>query len=234
MTTGEGYAHPEFLVEPEWMEAHLEDPGVVLVDTDVEAGYLRGHIAGGVLMPDNYQKDPDTGRVHILPPDGFAAMCQRLGIGDDSLVIAYDNNQSLYAARFWWALNYYGHSNVKVMNGGWRSWVQEGRPISFDRVAARSGATITPRPDASIIVKTDELKEACSLSDTVVWDVRSDGEYDGSNSRGNQRLGHIPGAIHLEWFNVMERDNHRFKPAGEVRALLEERGITPDKAVFAY
>ena len=205
-----------------------------MVDTDVEAGYLRGHVAGAVLMPDNYQKDPATGRVHILPPDGFANLCQRLGIGDDSLVIAYDNNQSLYAARFWWALNYYGHANVKVMNGGWRSWVLEGRPVSFDRPAPRAGATFTPKPDASLIVKADELQAACQLSDTVAWDVRSDGEYDGSNSRGNQRVGHIPGAIHLEWFNVMDRDTHRFKPAAEVRALLNENGITPDKAVYAY
>lgn len=234
MTTAEGFAHPEFLVDADWVAAHLDDPNVVVVDGDVEAGYLRGHIPGAVLVPDNYEKDPATGRVHILPPEGFAAMCQNLGIGDDTLVVAYDNNQSLYAARLWWALNYYGHSNVKVLDGGWRQWVVEGRPVSFDHPPPRSGATFTPRADESIMVKVDELKAACALSDALILDVRSDGEYTGANDRGNQRAGHIPGAVHLEWFNVMERDSHRFKPAAEIRQLLNQHGITPDKAVFAY
>ena len=234
MPTTDGFAHPEFLVDAAWLAAHLDDPNVVVVDGDVEAGYLRGHIPGAVLVPDNYEKDPATGRVHILPPEGFAAMCQNLGIGDDTLVVAYDNNQSLYAARLWWALHYYGHSNVKVLDGGWRQWVAEGRPVSFDRPPPRSGATFTPRADESIMVKVDELKAACTLSDALLWDVRSDGEYTGANDRGNRRAGHIPGAVHLEWFNVMERDTHRFKPAAEIRQLLNQYGITPDKAVFAY
>lgn len=234
MTTGSGYAHPEFLADAQWVEAHKDDPNVVVVDTDVEAGYLRGHIAGAVMVPDNYEKDPDSGRVHILPPDKFAAMCQNLGIGDDTLVIAYDNNQSLYSARLWWALTYYGHTNVKILDGGWRRWVQEGRAISFDRPKAPASVKFTPKVNDSIMVKVDELKAACSLSDAVVWDVRSDGEYDGSNSRGNKRVGHVPGAVHLEWFNLMDRDTHRFKPADEVRRTLADKGVTPDKAVFAY
>jgi 3-mercaptopyruvate sulfurtransferase SseA len=75
---------------------------------------------------------------------------------------------------------------------------------------------------------------ASSSDDVVVWDVRSDGEYDGTNSRGNQRAGHIPGAIHLEWFNVMDRQTHRFKPAEEIRRMLQEKGITPGKRVHTY
>ena len=232
--TSAGYARPELLVDAEWVDAHKNDANVVIVDTDVEAGYLRGHVPGAVLVPDNYEKDPATGRVHIMPPDQFAAMCQALGIGDDTLVIAYDNNQSLYAARLWWALKYYGHSNVKVLNGGWRSWVKEGRAISFDRPRPAGNVKFTPRVNDSIMVNVDELKASCSLDDVVVWDVRSDGEYDGSNSRGNQRVGHIPGAAHLEWFNVMDRESHRFKPADEVRSMLKEKGITPDKRVYTY
>jgi thiosulfate/3-mercaptopyruvate sulfurtransferase len=68
----------------------------------------------------------------------------------------------------------------------------------------------------------------------VVWDVRSDGEYNGTASRGNQRVGHIPGAVHLEWFNVMDRETHRFKPAEEIRRVLTEYGITPEKRVYTY
>ena len=234
MTQEEGYAHPELLADAAWVEEHAGDANVVVVDCDVDAGYARGHIPGAVLVPDNYEKNPDTGRVHIMDPDQFAAMCQGLGIGDDTLVVTYDNGQSLTAARLWWALNYYGHENVKVLDGGWRRWVSEGHKISFDRPQPAQGVTFTPRPDEMIMVRVDELKSACRLPGTVIWDVRSDGEWDGSNSRGNQRVGHIPGAVHLEWFNVMDRETHRFKPAGEVRRMLADKGITPDSRIFTY
>jgi thiosulfate/3-mercaptopyruvate sulfurtransferase len=84
------------------------------------------------------------------------------------------------------------------------------------------------------MVKVDELKAACSLEDAVLWDVRSDGEYSGAESRGNQRVGHLPGAVHLEWFNLVDRDTHRLKPPEEIRRILNEKGITPDKAVYSY
>ena len=230
----EGYTHPEYLVEPDWLAAHKDDANVVVVDCDVDAAYNRGHIPGAVAVPDNFEKDPDTGRVHLMNPSQFQAMCQRLGIGDDTLVITYDNSQSLYAARLWWALNTYGHGNVKVLNGGWRGWVNAGNAVGLDRPGPAEGVTFTPSRDESLLVKVDELKEACSLEDSVIWDVRSDGEWDGSETRGNQRAGHIPGAVHLEWFNVMDRQTHRFRPASEIRQLLADNGITPDKNVYTY
>ena len=84
------------------------------------------------------------------------------------------------------------------------------------------------------MVKVDELKEACNLDGAVIWDVRSDGEWDGSEMRGNKRAGHIPGSVHLEWFNVMDHQTHRFRPANEILQLLAEHGITPDKNVYTY
>ena len=85
-----------------------------------------------------------------------------------------------------------------------------------------------------MLVKVDELKAACSHDDAIIWDVRSDEEWDGSEARGNKRAGHIPGAVHLEWFNLMDRDTHRFKPPGEIRSILAEAGITPDKSAYTY
>jgi len=228
------FAHPEFLVDAAWVAAHLEDPNLVVVDTDVEAAYTRGHIPGAVLVPDNFEKDPDTNRVHILPPQKFAAMAEGLGIGDNTLVIAYDNSQSLYAARLWWALNYYGHPNVKVLDGGWRRWVRESRAISFDRPRPGGRVKFNPTPDKSWIGTGDELKACCNLADVVVWDVRSTAEYTGADARGNKRAGHIPGAIHLEWNNLMDRETHRFKAPSEIRRILAEKGITADKEVHSY
>ncbi len=234
MTTSEGFTHSEYLVDAAWVQNHTHDANMAIIDCDVDAGYKRGHIPGAALVPDNFEKNPDTGRVHLMSAEQFTALCQGLGIGDDSLVIAYDNSQSLTAARLWWALNTYGHSNVKVLDGGWRRWVTEGRAISFDRPPTRSGVKFTAQRDDSLFASKDELKAACTLDDSVVWDVRSDGEWQGSASRGNQRVGHVPGAVHLEWFNLMERESHRFKSASEIRKILNEHGITPDKNVYTY
>lgn len=227
------FAHPEYLVDAAWVEDHKDDANVVVVDCDVEAGYNRGHIPGAVLVPDNFEKNPDTNRVHLMNPDQFKTMCQGLGIGDDTLVISYDNAQSLTAARLWWAMNYYGHSNVEVLDGGWRRWINEARSVSFDRPQPASNVRFTPKSDESIMVKVDELKAACNVADAVLWDVRSDGEWDGSASR-NKRAGHIPGAVHLEWFNVMDRETHRFKPPAEIRRVLAANGITPEKKIYTY
>lgn len=234
MPAADRFAHPQFLVDAAWVEAHLNDPKVAVVDTDTTPAYDRGHIPGAVLIPDNFEKDPDTDRVHILPPRKFAAMAEGLGIGDDTLVIAYDNSQSLYAARLWWALSYYGHSNVKVLDGGWRRWVNQGGTVSFGRPRAAGQVRFTPKVDESQISTAEDLKACCDLADVVVWDVRSAREYTGADDRGNRRKGHIPGAIHLEWNNVMDRETHRFKPASEIRRILAEKGITPDKEVHSY
>lgn len=234
MARQEGYAFPEFLADTEWLAKHLGDGNVRIVDTDVAAAYQRGHIPGAVLIPDNYEKDPDTSAVHILPPQKFAEMMEALGIGDDTTVVAYDNSRSLYAGRLWWALSYYGHRNVKVLNGGWRKWVSEGRGIGLDPSRPPTGVRFTPRPDASLIATTEHLKELYDKPDVAIWDVRTTGEYNGENARRNRRPGHIPGAVHLEWLEMMDEDTHTFKPPDEMRRILESRGITPDKEVVAH
>jgi len=229
----EGYARPELLVDAAWVDAHKNDPNVVIVDCEVDAAYARGHIPGAVLVPDNYEKDPDSGRLFLMNPEQFKAMCEGLGIGDETLVIAYDHSRSLTAARLWWALNTYGHTNVKILNGGWRTWIANGGAVGFGRAEIKS-VTFTPKYDDSKLVKVDELKEACEVGGSVIWDVRSDGEWDGSMSRGNKRVGHVPGAVHVEWFNLMDSDTNEFKPAAEIRRILTEHGITPDKNVYTY
>lgn len=234
MTVDQGHPHPEILVNGAWVQAHRNDPNLVLVDIDGEAGYQRGHIAGAVMLPSNYERDPNTGLVSTFPPGQIAVTCQALGIGDETLVVAYDNNLSLYAARFWWVLNYYGHTNVKVLDGGWRRWVADGRPMSFGPPAPGTGVKFTPQTDPSILGTLEQVRTACSGGDSVIWDVRTGSEYDGTVSRNGLRPGHISGAVNLEWADLMDRSTHCFKPLEEIRTILNGRGITPDQAVFAY
>ena len=233
MTT-HGFAHPEYLVDPSWVQAHWEDADVVVLDIDTEAGYSRGHIPGAVMLLDGYERDPETGLVHTFPPERFAATCQALGIGDGTTVIVYDNNMSLSAARFWWVINYNGHPNVKVLDGGWRRWASEGWPVNFDRAVINQNVTFTPNVDDSLIVAMDEVVAGCSLPDVIKWDTRTSGEYGGTVNRRDQRKGHISGAVHLEWSDLMERDTHRFKSPEVMRRILNSHGITPNRAIFAY
>ena len=234
MSQQQGFAHPEYIVDTAWLADHLNDRNIRVVDTDVAAGFARGHLPGAVLIPDNFEKDPDNNRTFILPPDKFAAMMEEVGIGDDTLVVSYDAAGGVTAARLWWALNYYGHTNVKFLDGGWRKWLREGRPVSFAPAESRPGVHFTPRPDPALIINGDELMEEYNKPDVVAWDVRSRGEYTGEETRGNKRGGHIPGAAYMEWLDLHDLDTHELKPPAELRRLLEEKGITPDKRIVPH
>ena len=154
---------PEYLVDPQWVQDHASDPNLVVVDIDGEAAFQRGHIPGAVMLPSNYERDPATGLVRTMPPEKFAATCQALGIGDGSRVVVYDNNLSLYAARFWWVLDRYGHTNVKVLDGGWRRWVMEGRPGSFPSywVITATPAMLLASTVSGVVVSTKQLRRCC-------------------------------------------------------------------------
>lgn len=224
------YAHPEYLVDCDWLQAHLGDPNVRIVDCGTMDAYLRAHIPGAVGVRDNYFKNPEN-RVFVMTPDQFAAEMGSLGIGDDTEVIAYDAG-SVTAGRLWWCLNYYGHTKVRVLNGGWNIWLKEGRPITME-VPKVAPATFTPKVNESFIATADYLLAALQRPDVVVLDVRSDGEWEGTNTRGNKRAGHIPGAVHIEWTNNLTPDDvRRFKSADELRQLYAAAGVTPEKEVI--
>ena len=224
------YTHPEMLVDGDWLQAHLEDPNLRIVDCDPPDAYRRVHIPGAVNPNDNFLKDPDDRRF-IMTPEQFAAEMARLGIGDDTLVVSYDAG-STTAGRFWWCLNYYGHANAKVLNGGWNLWLKEGRPVTMAQAKPSAATPFTPRADEALYATAEQIMADLNNPDVVVLDVRSDGEWDGSNARGNKRGGHIPGAVHLEWVNNLTADDEkRWKSADELREMYAACGITPDKQV---
>jgi thiosulfate/3-mercaptopyruvate sulfurtransferase len=241
MTTG-GYARPDLLVDTAWLADRLDDPNLRIIDCDQMPEYWRAHIKGAVGIPVHHyikQAGYDAGAASrayplVMPPEPVKALFERMGIGDDTEVVCYDDSGSLYSARVWWVLNHYGHTNVKVLDGGWRKWVDEGRPISFDAPSFPK-ATFTPRTDDSLVCTLRQGLELVNDPDTVFLDVRTDGEWDGSNDRGNKRAGRVPGSVHLEWLNFITKDSHRtIKPAEELRAMLSGAGVTPEKQVVTY
>lgn len=232
----EAYAHAELLVETGWLADHLDDPKLRIVDADYPAAYGRAHVPGAVghVSDDVYLKTA-AGETFLMGPEKFADTMAKMGIADDSLVVAYDGHMSLLAARFWWALNYYGHRNVRVLNGGIHKWLAEGRPVTNKVPAVGTTPRFAPQADDGLLATCDLLREAVGRDDSVLLDVRSQGEWTGANDRGNKRRGHVPGAVHLEWTDFVTADENKvFKPAAELREMLRAKGVTPDKNVYAY
>ena len=227
-----GYANPQLLVSTDWLEEHLDDPAIRVVDTDLPDEHPRAHIPGAVPVQDHYYKQAN--RVHIEGPQEFASTMSSLGIGDMTTVVAYDSDGSHYAARLGWSLNYYGHEDVKVLDGGLPKWFAEGRPLSREKPDVPPGS-FTPRVRPAVYASKEDVLAAMGDPAAVLLDVRADDEWTGENRRDCMRGGRIPGAVHLEWKNFMTGgDVPVFRPADELREMLAAAGITSDKKVITY
>jgi thiosulfate/3-mercaptopyruvate sulfurtransferase len=232
------YAHPELLVEPDWLTAHRDDPDVRIIDCATVEAYRRAHIPGALQLPAHYYiKDDAPGEDHgtfVMPPDKFEALMGQLGVSNDTTVVTYDDNNALVAARLWWVLKYYGHDNARVLNGGWHRWLTEERPVTFHAQRA-APAQFKARPRPELISDAGYLRAKHTDAGTSVMDCRTDGEWEGTNSRGNRRSGRVPGARHLEWLRFVSRDDSRkFLSADECQSLLDEAGISREKPVITY
>lgn len=233
------YARPELLAEPDWLAEHANDPNVRIIDCAVLEAYRRAHIPGAVHLPVHYYIKESGDReggigMYVMPPDDFASLMGSLGVGDDTLVVTYDDNNALVACRLWWVLNYYGHANVKVLNGGWHRWLTEGRPITFHATRAPA-ASFTSRPQRHLLATLDDVLQQYNDPNCQVLDARTDAEWDGTNDRGNRRVGRVPGARHLEWIRFVSRsDDRKFLPADELQRLLDEAGISRDRPTITY
>lgn len=222
------------LVTTEWLADRLENPDFVLVDAGEAVAYRRVHIPGAVGLPHPYLKGRGN-RALVMPPEEFEPLAQKWGLSNDQEIIVYDDNASLHAARFWWVMRYHGHRNVRVLDGGFNAWLDEGRPLT-SRAPRPEAGNFTSKIDESQVCSMDELKDlVASGSAPQIWDTRSDGEWDGSESRGNKRTGRVPGATHLEWRHLMQGPPaRRFRPLDEIRAALENGGIDVNAPAITY
>lgn len=227
---------PDIFVSTEWLAEHIGDANVRVIDTDVPGDYAEGHIPGSVTPVDHYYKTSATDRVHIQTAARFAETMSGLGIGDDTIVVGYDRSGGIYSFRLMWALHYYGHTNVKILDGGLPKWIAEGRATTTEPASfAGAGGVFTPKANSKIIASRDRVISAIDDDSTVILDVRSDSEWTGENKRGGPRGGRVPGAVHLEWLNFHTGgDIPMIKSADEIRKLLADVGITPDKNVITY
>jgi thiosulfate/3-mercaptopyruvate sulfurtransferase len=237
------YAHPEVLVETQWVEDRLKDSNVRIaeVDYDPKANYQLGHIPGAVLF-DWKQDINDPVNRNVLSRQACEDLLQRAGVNNDTTLVLYGDFNNWFAAFAFWVFKYYGFKDVRIMNGGRKKWLEEDREISKDIPNYSKGNIKTTGPDDNIRVFLDEVKQALDARDRIkMVDVRSPKEFTGEilappeyPTEHAQRGGHIPGAENIPWAQAVNDKDGTFKSADELKKLYESKGITQDKEIIAY
>jgi thiosulfate/3-mercaptopyruvate sulfurtransferase len=233
----------DVLVETDWVEENLKRTGIRLLDVDEDTqAYGRGHIPGalGIHWKDDLQ---DPIRRDFVGPAAFARLMDRLGIGNDTLVVLYGGNNNWFAAYAYWYFKYYGHGPVRLMDGGRKKWELEKRPTTADPtdVSSSTGYRVGgPATEIRALRKFVEEKVVGYPAFGLV-DVRSPEEYRGEllapphlPQEQAQKPGHIPGAKNIPWAKAVNPATGAFLPGDELRALYEGQGITPDREIVAY
>ena len=233
------YAHPETVVSTDWVAEHLNNPKVRLVEVDVDtAAYDQGHIPGAVAL--NWKTElQDQITRDIVEQKQLETLLSQRGIGNDTTIVLYGDNNNWFGAYAFWLLKVYGHEDVRVMNGGRKKWVDEGRALTTEVLNYPAADYHAKQADLSIRTFRDDVRAVLGNEAYGLVDVRSPAEYTGELlappglSETAQRGGHIPGAQNIPWSQAVREDG-TFKSPEELRALYEGKGITSDKNVIAY
>ena len=234
------YAHPDSLVDTQWVADNLGKAGIALAEVDVDtSAYDSGHIEGSLGW--NWQTDlQNTVTRELLTSDEVADLLGRSGISNDTTIVLYGDNNNWFAAWAFWFLRMYGHQDVKLMNGGRVKWVAEGRPITNDVPSSTAVSYSASGADTSLRALRDTVLAAASAGGTQLVDVRSPAEYSGEviapenmPQEGAQRSGHIPGAASIPWLTTIN-DDGTFKSADELTGIYESKGIDGGTDVITY
>jgi thiosulfate/3-mercaptopyruvate sulfurtransferase len=229
----------EVLVSTEWLGSHLGAEGLCVVDIRGKvlppgskprylakrAEYDAAHVPGAVLV--DWTRDivdeNDAVPVQVATERAFAAKMGELGIGDGTMVVAYDDYDHIFAGRLAWALRHYGHDDVRILDGGWSRWVAEGRPTSQD-IPERAPAQFTARVRPELRRTADDVEQALGSSDVLLLDARAPDQYAGTVTAA-RRAGHIPGARNVPYARLVDARTGTFLSNRELAVAFAEAGI---------
>jgi thiosulfate/3-mercaptopyruvate sulfurtransferase len=237
-----GYAHPEVLVSTDWVEEHLNDPGVRLIESNEDTLlYASGHIPGAVHV--DWTSDlNDQIRRDYITREGFERLMSRLGATPDTTVVFYGDKNNWWACYAFWVFQLFGHTNARVMDGGRIKWQKEGRPLTREAPSYSPSRYQAPeRSDAAHRAFREDVMQHLERRGQLV-DVRSPEEYSGERmhmpdypNEGALRGGHIPGAQSIPWARAINPDDGTFKTADELRTIYcEEKQLKPSEPTIAY
>ena len=234
-----GYAKA-VLVSTDWVAEHAGDGNVVVAEVDENPDlYEEGHIEGAVKL--HWKEDlQDPIERDIVEKDEFERLLGSRGIANDTTVILYGDKNNWFAAYAYWYLKIYGHEDVRILDGGRQKWIDEGRELTREVPQPAPASYSAKDRDESIRDRRDPVLAKLGKSGIALVDVRSPQEYSGElmappgyEQEGASRTGHIPTAQSIPWAQAV-KDDGTFKNAGDLKALYEGKGVTPDKAVTAY
>ncbi|HEX3864326.1 MAG TPA: sulfurtransferase [Stellaceae bacterium] len=252
--TGQGFAHPEFLVETEWLAAHLNDPGVIVLDSTVHLipdpkitytvksgrdDFEASHIPGAQFLDLQDDLSDNTGRygkLRFMLPNAadFAAGISKFGIGNGTRVILYSTTSPQWATRIWWMLRNYGFDNAAVLNGGFQKWTREGRPVEIGPGKTRPTATFTVREDRKLMVGKEAVRDA--IGDTAVCTINalSAPQHTGTGGNVYGRVGRIAKSSNVPAAALIDPQTGAFLPAAELRAKFDAVGAFDKPRIITY
>jgi thiosulfate/3-mercaptopyruvate sulfurtransferase len=230
---------PNVLVTTDWVAQHATDAGVRVVEVDVDTtAYDQGHVPGSAGW--NWTTELcDTVVRDIVPMAKLEALLGRTGIDNKTAIVLYGDNNNWFAAWAFWQLKVYGHEDVRIMDGGRKKWLAEGRELSTEKPAFPTVTYKSKAPDNSLRAFLPEVQQAMKTKSAALVDVRSPQEFTGEIlsppglPETCQRGGHIPGAKSIPWGKNCN-DDGTFKNFEELRALYSAQGINGDQPVIAY
>jgi len=240
------YANARLLVDTQEVAAHLEDASIRLVDLRAKGArgyeeYVKGHIPGAVYLNWEDLDDAASNRKG-LPMDQTKAeaLFGKLGIDENTRVVAYDDSGGLWSARLFFVLEFFGHKNVAVLNGGLTKWTQEGRPLSTDEPKITSKKFVA-RPNPKLVATAEWVKDNLKNPGVCLVDARSPIEYQGKRTHPGKtedpeikRGGRIPGAVSINWTDTINPEDKTFKSAEELQKMFEKAGATKDREIVTY
>jgi thiosulfate/3-mercaptopyruvate sulfurtransferase len=234
------YAHPEVLVSTQWVVDHASDPNVRLVEVDVDTtAYEAGHIQGAVGW--NWQTQlQDNIRRDLIEKPALEKLLSQSGISNDTTVVVYGDNNNWFASYALWQLKYYGHKDVRLMNGGRKKWLEEKRPLTTDVTKVTPTTYHAKDPDESLRARKEHVFAVLEKKGVgQLVDVRSVDEFTGKiiappgMTETAQRAGHIPGAANVPWAQAANEDG-TFKSADQLKQLYQNKGVTGADGIIAY
>ena len=233
------YANSEVMVSTQWVSEHKTDDDVVVIEVDVDTkAYAKGHIAGTVDWSWNRQLCDQVQRDIIKKPD-LEKLLGNSGISNETAIIVYGDSNNWFAAWAFWQLKLYRHKDVRIMNGGRKKWIAEGRELSTEPPKTKPATYRAPEPDFGTRAFLPHVQVSHGADNVALVDVRSVDEFTGKIlappglPETCQRGGHIPGAINIPWDLACNEDG-TFKEFDELKALYKSHGVTDDKEVIAY
>lgn len=245
-----GFVHPEFLVETDWLAAHLSDPDVVVLDCTTHLipdprttyqvvpgrdDFEKGHVPGAQFV-DMLRDVSDTShrfRFMRQTPEDFAAAMRRFGVSNTTRVITYSTANAWWATRLWWLLRVFGHDNAAVLNGGWQRWAREGRAVETGPASARAAGTFTVREVRDVMV--DKAQVLAAVGDATVCTLNAllPQQHTGSGGNSYGRPGRIAGSVNLPAAHLLDPATNMFLPADELRKRFASVGAL-DRPVITY